>query len=154
MPALQRIQQILYRLFTPRRCLLLVLILFTAMIAIGSIPGKADALSSVVYDKLLHMLAYGMLAGLIYCGISGNRIARALCSVLAIAALGAADEAIQSLMPYRHANLQDWKFNMLGAFACVTFLSFRQPMRSQQETLATTSMLNTEEHRHRDHEGC
>lgn len=106
-------------LATPRRCLLATLFLFTAMVAIGAIPGKANALSAVVYDKILHVAAYAGLAGLIYSGINASRPICALNSLLAIATLGAVDEAIQSMLPYRHANFQDWKYNMLGASVCV-----------------------------------
>ncbi|WP_019140850.1 VanZ family protein [Noviherbaspirillum massiliense] len=108
---------------TPKRCLLAVLVMFISMVAIGSIPGNADALSAMVYDKVLHTVAYGLLSVLLFFGISGSQRMRALCSIGAIAALGALDEGIQSMLPYRHANFHDWKFNMLGAIASVGLLS-------------------------------
>lgn len=114
-----------------RRCLLLAFCFFAAMVIAGSLPGKADAISSLVYDKLLHFTAYGSLAALIYFGLGGRRSSRALHSILAIAALGAADETIQLLLAYRHGTFEDWQFNMLGAAVCIALLSFWQPAEAE-----------------------
>lgn len=112
------------------------------MVVVGSMPGKAGAVSSVVYDKLLHFTVYGGLAALIYFGLGGKRASRALYSILAIAALGAADETIQLLLSYRHATFEDWQFNMLGAAVCIGLLSFCQP--SGVETIGAAADPDTQ----------
>jgi VanZ family protein len=43
-------------------------------------------------------------------------------TVTMIGFLGALDEAIQSFMPYRHADMSDWAFDMLAATVSVTAL--------------------------------
>ena len=85
------------------------------MIVIGAIPGEAQALSDAVGDKLLHLGAYSFLTCALFGGMRGTTTSRALRSLIAIGVLGALDEAIQSFMPYRNANLSDWAFDMLAA---------------------------------------
>jgi len=115
---------------TPRHCLLAALVFFTLMVGIGALPGKAQALSNMVYDKLLHFIAYGLLTGLLYLGMRGRPLSRALRTVLAVALLGAADEALQAAMPYRQANWMDWKFDMLASLSCVLVLFLLHTLRS------------------------
>ncbi len=94
------------------------------MVVFGAVPGKASALSNAVYDKLLHFLAYAVLSSLLYLGFTGRPTTRALRTLVAAGTLGAMDEAIQMLMPYRDANWMDWKFDMIAALSCVTLLLF------------------------------
>jgi hypothetical protein len=63
--------------------------------------------------------AVAFLSCLIYGGLEGNPLNRALCTLLLIGFLGALDEGIQSFMPYRTADLADWEFDMLAALCCV-----------------------------------
>jgi VanZ family protein len=44
---------------------------------------------------------------------------RAWRTMLIVALLGLLDEVIQGLMPYRHADLRDWKVDLLAA-ACAS----------------------------------
>lgn len=92
------------------------------MIALGAIPGKAQALSTAVYDKLLHFLAYALLSSLVYSGLEGRPARRALRTVAIVGALGALDEMVQALMPYREANWIDWKVDMMAAVSSVLLL--------------------------------
>lgn len=88
---------------------------FALMVLIGSVPGKAEALSAATHDKFLHFFAYSVLSFLIYAGLSGNAGKRALGTVLFIALLGGVDETIQYLLPYRNSDATDWLFNMMAA---------------------------------------
>ncbi|HJV72917.1 MAG TPA: VanZ family protein [Noviherbaspirillum sp.] len=121
----------LLSVITPRRCLSAAIIFFVLMVILGAIPGEAHALSEVVYDKLLHFLAYSVLSGLIYASIIASPVSRALLTVLAVGSLGALDEAIQTLMPYRDANWMDWKADMMASLSCVTLLIFLHVLYSR-----------------------
>src|SRR5687768_325302 len=99
-------------LSTRRRFLFAATAFFLLMIAAGAVPGKAEAASALVGDKLLHVLAYALLTGLVFGALRGRPVSRGVRAVLAVAMLGAVDESIQALLPYRHANWADWKFDL------------------------------------------
>lgn len=107
---------------TRRRFLFAAVAFFLLMIAAGSVPGKAEAASALVGDKLLHVLAYTLLTGLVFGALRGRPVSRGVRAVLTVAMLGAVDESIQALLPYRHANWADWKFDLMAAVACVSLL--------------------------------
>lgn len=107
---------------TPRHYLVAAAAFYTLMIGGGAIPGNAQALSSVVYDKLLHFFAYAVLACLVWGTLGSGPARRAVLTLLVIALLGGADEGLQSLMPYRDASWADWQFDMYAAMASVAFL--------------------------------
>lgn len=96
--------------------------LFVLMVAVGSIPGKAEALSAATNDKLLHLSAYFVLSVLLYAGWRGTPSNKSIFTFLAIAAMGGIDETIQSFLPYRKPEWIDWLFNMwaaaLSVFIC------------------------------------
>jgi VanZ family protein len=102
-------------------CLLLVF--FTAMLAVGSIPGNAHTLSDRFGDKLLHLLAYGFMAALCFQSLRGRRINQSLISLLIIALFGLIDELVQSLLPYRNASLLDWCFDIAAGITVITFMN-------------------------------
>lgn len=119
-----------HQIMTPRSCRYGALAFFAVLILVGAIPGKAEALSAVFYDKVLHFVAYASLSALVYGAIPGTPTVRAIRTLLIIGTLGAADEAIQSLLPYRSANAVDWVVDMIAAVASVSILSrFQQPRR-------------------------
>jgi len=128
---LSRLHATVSTVVTPARCLMAAILLYVLMVLVGAIPGKAEALSAAVYDKLLHFSAYAVLSGLLYAGLSGRPVPRALRTVIIAGALGALDEAIQSVMPYRHANWDDWRVDMLAALSCVALLIVLHPWYSQ-----------------------
>lgn len=107
-------------LVTPRHCLSAALVIFVLMVGIGALPGNALAMSTLVYDKALHLIAYAFLSGLLYAGLSGGLLSRAMRTLLVVGLFGAADEAIQAWLPYRTANWIDWEVDMLAAIFIVT----------------------------------
>ena len=91
---------------------------FVLMVAVGSVPGEASALSDRFGDKLLHALAYGFMAVLCFYALVARPLLRALLTVASVSLLGVIDESIQSLLPYRNASLTDWCFD-IGSAALV-----------------------------------
>ena len=118
-----------------RHCLIAAIAFFCAMVAIGAVPGTADALSAVFYDKLLHFTAYALISTLVYAGLRGTPAVRALCTLAFIFVLGSIDETIQLLLPYRSPNWLDWKFDMLAALTCVGLLMLLHPVVTARQTL-------------------
>ncbi|WP_136420194.1 VanZ family protein [Herbaspirillum sp. ST 5-3] len=114
----------LHASMTPRRYLFAAAAFFSLMVGVGAIPGQAQALSTVVYDKLLHVTAYAFLTGLVWGAVTSRPLYRAAQTVLIAALLGGIDESIQSLMPYRDANWLDWQFDVLASASCVVLLLF------------------------------
>ena len=94
---------------------------FVTMLALGSIPGQATALSDVYGDKLLHTLAYGFMTLLCHQALQAPSVPRMLLTVAVIGLLGLLDESLQSLLPYRNASALDWCFD-IGAAAIVAML--------------------------------
>ena len=95
---------------------------FSLMVILGSVPGEAHALSARFGDKLLHLLAYGLLAALCFRAISAKKIFRIAGTVILIAAFGLLDEFVQSFLPYRNASLADWCFDIGAALLVVSLL--------------------------------
>lgn len=99
-------------------------LLFALLVFFGTWPGAALALSSVLPDKVLHFLVYGLLSALLYYAMPALRPAmRMLATWFSVGLLGALDEAAQSLMPYRNADLRDWLWNMVASLSCITLLA-------------------------------
>jgi VanZ family protein len=88
---------------------------FLLMVSGGTIPGQAELLSARFGDKLLHVLAYALMTLLCFAAVSAPPLHRAAVTLGVIALLGLADEAIQSLLPYRNASLADWCFDIATA---------------------------------------
>ncbi len=102
-----------------RICLPVAAAFFVVLITVGNLPGLAADMSDAFGDKRLHLAAYAFLTGLIY--ISVNR-RPALVAMLAVTALGLVDESIQSLFPYREAELLDLLADISAAGATVISL--------------------------------
>ena len=111
------------------------------MIALGSIPGKAEALSSATHDKFLHVTAYSALSVLLYIGLGGSRQLRVLGTVTLVAILGLVDETIQYFLPYRNSEAWDWLFNMMAAALSVAFCGALHPLFT-----ARGGRISTDEH--------
>ena len=105
----------------------LLLAFFISMLATGSIPGSANALSDRFGDKLLHVLAYGVMAVLCFQAVRGPRLMQSIVSVLIIALLGLMEELLQSLLPYRNASLLDWCFDIAAASVVIIFMNLFAP---------------------------
>jgi len=118
-----------------RLCLPAAGLFFLVLVTVGNLPGLAADMSDAFGDKRLHLVAYAVLTGLIY--LSVNR-RPALVALLAVPALGVVDETIQSLFPYRQAELLDLLADILAAGATVislhigstAFGSFREVTKS------------------------
>lgn len=110
------------------------MLLFALMLAFGAIPGKAQALTAAMHDKLLHFLVYGLLSALVYRGLTMHLAMRCAGTLLVIAALGALDEAVQALLPYRQASWLDWTVDMMAALTCVVLLSLHSAL-AQRSTI-------------------
>lgn len=133
----------LFSVMTPQRCLSAAILFFILMVVLGAIPGEAHALSEAVHDKLLHFLAYTVLSALIYASFTGQPATRAFRTVIIVGSLGALDEAIQALMPYRDANWMDWRADMMASLSSVTLLAFLHVLYSQLAAQTTKTPKET-----------
>jgi VanZ family protein len=136
-----------HALVSPRACRYGALVFFMLLLVIGAIPGKAEALSAVVYDKLLHLIAYAVLTALVYGALPGGTAARAVRTLLIIAILGGIDEGIQSLFSYRNASWIDWSIDMLAGFVAVGLLvglDLRRRRKSQMAVHRESTTRNAE----------
>lgn len=83
-------------------------IIYAAIVAMGSIPGARAEIGNLASGIVLHTVAYGTIAFLLFTGGSGRASARVLKAVLTVAAMGAGDELVQSLLPWRVGAFSDW----------------------------------------------
>lgn len=100
---------------------------FTLMIALGAIPGQADALSARFGDKTLHLIAYVVLSILCYHSWITSKQRRVILTIAVIALLGLIDESIQATLPYRTASVIDWCFDLLAVLIVVLAKSVPMP---------------------------
>jgi VanZ family protein len=105
-----------------RRRLQLALALFGAILAFGSIPGARSSIGHVAPGLVLHALAYSSISFLVFTGRPGSAWRRAAVAVLAVMAMGALDEGVQSLFPYRHAAVSDWLVDCQAALVTSALL--------------------------------
>jgi hypothetical protein len=110
------------------------LVLFAAILIAGSIPGARAEIGHLASGVVLHSVAYSCMTLLLYTGSTGSRRQRAVRAVLTVMAMGAADELLQSLLPYRVGALLDWVVDtsaaLISAFLLATFLP--DPVRRPQ----------------------
>lgn len=92
------------------------LLLFALIVAIGSIPGARAEIGTLASGVILHSVAYACLTFLLYTGTGGTPGQRAVKAVLAVMAMGAIDEGVQSLLPYRVGSVTDWMIDTSSAF--------------------------------------
>lgn len=118
-----------------RACLIAAIAFFCVMVAVGTVPDNANALSAVIYDKLLHFTAYALLSTLMYVGLRGTPATRALGTLAFIFVLGSIDAMLQFILPYRTPNLLDWKFAMLATLTCVGMLMLLHPVVTARQAL-------------------
>lgn len=98
------------------------LLMYAAILVIGSIPGARAGIGHYATGVVLHSLAYAILTFLLFTGSNGSARRRALKSVLAVALMGAGDELLQSLFPYRGAAVADWLVDCSAAIIAATLL--------------------------------
>ncbi len=91
------------------------LLLYAAILVMGSVPGARAEIGLVASGVVLHSLAYGLLALLLFGGTSGTPAVRAAKAVAGVIAMGAGDEFLQSFLPYRHGDIRDWVVDVSAA---------------------------------------
>lgn len=97
-------------------------LIYAAILAMGSVPGARSDIGMVASGVVLHSLAYGTLAVLLYGGTTGSAGMRAIKAVAGVMAMGAGDELIQSLLPYRNGNIRDWLVDVGAAMFATAVL--------------------------------
>jgi VanZ family protein len=121
MPALLSLLLLDPRLRAARRALAIVL--YLAIVIVGSIPGARADIGHYAPGVILHSLAYAGLALLWFTGSAGSAGARAAKAVLAVAVMGALDEFVQSFFPYRGADVHDWMVDCAAALVMSAVLA-------------------------------
>lgn len=86
----------------------LALTLFVAIVIIGSVRGARAGLGHLATGLVLHSLAYGGITLLLFTGSEGSSRSRAVRAVLTVMAMGAIDETVQSMLPFRRGAIGDW----------------------------------------------
>ena len=106
-------------------------LVYAAIVAMGAVPGVRAEIGNYASGIVLHSLAYGAITFLLYTGSSGSAPARALKSVLTVAAMGAIDELIQSFLPYRRGAISDWLVDCNAALLVAALLWAFLPSRPE-----------------------
>ena len=96
--------------------------MYAAIVIMGSIPGARAEVGHYASGVALHSLAYAILTFLVFTGSTGNARHRALVAVLTVALMGACDELIQTLFPYRGAAVSDWLVDCTAAIVTALLL--------------------------------
>ncbi len=110
---------------------------YLTMIVLGSWLSTLPKPLQDTDDKLLHVLAYGGLAGLLFVGLRLPALKRALVVVATVAVLGAVDETIQSFFPHRHSDPMDWLADISAAAGvCLVLGIVRHLYRSRTASRA------------------
>lgn len=98
------------------------LTLYALILILGSIPGARQDIGQVASGLILHSCAYAGITFLLFTGGSGTLAARAMKAVLTVAAMGAGDELVQSLLPYRHGAVGDWVIDVTSALVTTAIM--------------------------------
>jgi len=96
-------------------CAALAVLMYAAILVLGSIPGARAEVGELASGLILHMLAYGAITLLLFIGIGLGRAHGAGRVLLAVALMGALDELLQSYLPYRSGALGDWAIDIGAA---------------------------------------
>lgn len=103
------------------------LAMYLTILVAGSIPGARADIGHYASGPVLHSTAYAILTALWFFGSRGTLTARACKAVLAIAAMGAGDEFVQSFFPYRGADVRDWAVDCAAAVVTALLLCLAVP---------------------------
>lgn len=96
--------------------------MFLSIIIAGSIPGARAGVAPYASGVVLHSLAYATLALLWFTASRGSAARRSLAAVLAVAVMGAIDELVQSIFPFRGADVNDWLVDCSAAIVTCAIL--------------------------------
>ncbi len=99
-------------------------LIFGAILVLGSIPGARAEIAHLGSGVILHSVAYGALAFLLYTGTTGTGGQRALRAMLTAGLMGGLDEVLQSFLPYRTGSPLDWLIDC-GAASVTALLLWR-----------------------------
>jgi len=103
--------------------LIAAITLFILMLALGSYPGNAQALTEKINDKILHFLAYSLLTALTYLSLNSTKREKFFITLCIMFALSLTDEYIQSMLSFRTASLLDLSVDLLAAGLMTSCLS-------------------------------
>jgi len=103
--------------------LIAAITLFILMLALGSYPGNAQALTEIINDKILHFLTYSLLTALIYLSLNKTKRGKIFITLCIMLALSLTDEYIQSMLSFRSASLLDLSVDLLAAGLMTSYLS-------------------------------
>ena len=106
--------------------------MFLSIIVTGSIPGARAGVGHYASGVVLHSLAYATLALLWFTASRGSAASRSLAAVLAVAVMGAIDELVQSMFPFRGANVGDWLVDCSSAIVTCAILWLVLPKAALQ----------------------
>ncbi len=109
------------------------IIFFLTVVAIGSIPGARLEIANFARAVVLHSVAYGTITIFLFTGTSGSLKYRFVRTLLTVAVMGAIDELVQSLLPYRRGTFSDWFVDCTASFVVglVLMLVLPEPRRSE-----------------------
>lgn len=102
-------------------------LMYLTIVVTGNLPGARADIGHYASGAVLHSIAYAVLASLWFFGCTGSPAARAVKAVLAVAAMGAGDEFIQSFFPYRGAKVGDWAVDCSAAIVTTGLLCLLSP---------------------------
>lgn len=108
------------------------ILIFLSIVITGSIPGARAGIGHYAPGVVLHSSAYAGLALLWFTASSGSAASRTLATVLAIAVMGGIDEGVQSLFPYRGADVRDWIVDCSSALLTCAILWMVLPKAALQ----------------------
>ncbi len=105
-----------------RRRFYSAMLMFAAIIVMGSIPGARIEVAQFGSGIVLHSVAYSSLTFLLYTGSSGARGQRAVRAALTATLMGVADEFVQSFLPYRTGSVGDLLVDLCASLITATLL--------------------------------
>jgi VanZ family protein len=112
---IQRISRLLRSPPFQRLCNASAVAMFLLIVVLGSLPGAREDIGQFASGGVLHSVAYAILGGLTFFGGKGSESRRTVWAVLKVAVMGAVDECVQSLFPYRTAAVTDWLVDVTAA---------------------------------------
>lgn len=107
--------------------------MFAVILVLGSIPGARTEVGHLASGVVLHSVAYSVITLLLYTGTAGTRWYRLVRTVLTVAAMGAVDELVQTLLPYRQGAVLDWLIDCTASLATGSLLYCFLPDRPARE---------------------
>lgn len=96
--------------------------LYAAVLMLGSLPGARQEVGHFLPGVILHLATYSAIAFLLYTGMQASPAGRAIRTVGWIALMGAADELVQSFLPYRTGAVSDWAIDVTAGVVVSTVL--------------------------------